>query len=151
MTESRKLISAREHLAKAEANYAAADSLFHLEEGLTLLEEMTTDDAGNEAKLANNLASTYANRLCAFIRKRVDADRAVPEPQLEHYFNVLRTFDQRGFALPDDARETKISIARRLVDRYLEGHSSAEKAAALEQLTRITTTAEPVKRRRGRE
>ena len=40
MVEPPQLLSAREHLALAEARYRSEDGLFHLEEGLALLEEV---------------------------------------------------------------------------------------------------------------
>ena len=61
----------------------------------------------------------------------------MPEPQLEHLFKVVLAFDQSEVELPDTAREVKIEIARRLIDRYYEGHSPEQKRKALEQLTKI--------------
>jgi hypothetical protein len=61
----------------------------------------------------------------------------VPEPQLEHLFKVVLAFDQSEVELPDNAREVKVEIARRLIDRYYEGHSPEQKRKALEQLTKI--------------
>ena len=68
----------------------------------------------------------------------LEADRAVPEPQLEHLFKVVLVFDQSEIELPDNARTVKVEIARRLIDRYYEGHSPEYKRKALEELTKIT-------------
>jgi hypothetical protein len=47
-------------------------------------------------------------------------------------------FDQSQIELPDNARAVKVEIARRLIDRYYEGHSAERKRQALEELTKIT-------------
>jgi hypothetical protein len=100
-----------------------------------------TGDSFADRTVAQNLVATYANRIYACVRKLVDTDLALPEPDLEHLFRVVLAFDHRGFDLPADARSTKINLARRLIDRYYEGHSPAEKRTALERLAKIS--AEP--------
>lgn len=138
MVEPPQLLSAREHLSQAEAKLRSEDGLFHLEEGLALLEEVIAGPAPEFRTVARNLASTYSTKICASIKKLVDTDRALPEPDLEHFFKVILAFDERGFDLPADARSTKIRLVQHLIDRYLEGHSPAEKRAALEHLAKIS-------------
>ena len=92
--------------------------------------------------MAQNLVATYSNRIYDCVGKLVDTDRALPEPDLEHLFRVVLAFDHRGFGLrPRTLDSTKINLARRLIDRYYEGHSPAEKRTALERLAKIS--AEP--------
>jgi hypothetical protein len=150
MIEPRQLSSAREHLSRAEAAYDTKEGLRRLEEGLALLDEVIATDAADYGTVARNLATTYSNRIVNAVRARVEADRAMPEPDLEHLFKVMLAFDQVDFELPADARSLKISIARRLTDRYFEGCSPTEKDNALRQLTQISRDDEsrPRKRRR---
>lgn len=137
MTESRELLAAREHLARGEASYGSAAGLAELEQGLGLLDDvMSAKNAGNRT-IAQNIANTYAIRICRSIGTLLESDRAVPEPQLEHLFKVVLAFDQSDVDLPATAREVKIEIARRLIDRYYEGHSPEQKRQALEQLAKI--------------
>jgi hypothetical protein len=137
MTESRELLAAREHLARGEASYASAAGLAELEQGLGLLDDvMSAQNAANRA-IAQNIAKTYASRIYRSIGTLLESDRAVPEPQLEHLFKIVLAFDQSDIELPAAAREVKIEIARRLIDRYYEGHSAERKRQALEQLTKI--------------
>lgn len=137
MTESRELVAAREHLARGEASYGSAAGLAELELGLGLLDEvMSAKNAGNRS-IAANIAKAYATRIYRSIGTLLESDRAVPEPQLEHLFKVVLAFDQSEIELPATAREVKIEIARRLIDRYYEGHSPERKRQALEQLTKI--------------
>lgn len=133
MSEPRELLAAREHLARGEASYGSAAGLAELEQGLALLDDLIS--AKNA--VAANLAMTYAARIYRSIAGLLNGDRAVPEPQLEHLFKVVLAFDQSEVELPDTAREVKIEIARRLIDRYYEGHSPEQKRKALEQLTKI--------------
>ena len=137
MVEPRELASAREHLARAEAGYRSRDGLYHLEEGLALLEEVMAASPAHR-KLAQNLASTYFAKIYGGIKRLVDTDRGLPEPDLEHLFKVVLAFDERSFELPEEARATKVSLVRDLIDRYYEGHSPETKRAALEQLAEIT-------------
>jgi hypothetical protein len=137
MIEPRELLSAREHLARAEAGYLTPDGLYHLEEGLALLEEVMTASPEHR-KLAENLASTYFGKIYGGIKRLVDTDRGLPEPDLEHLFKLVLAFDERSFELPEAARVTKVSLVRDLIDRYYEGHSPEAKRAALEQLAEIT-------------
>lgn len=137
MAEPRELLAAREHLARGEASYGSAAGLAELEQGLGLLDDvMSTKNASHRA-IAANIATTYATRIYRSIGALLDGDRAVPEPQLEHLFKVVLAFDQSDVELPDNAREVKLEIARRLIDRYYEGHSPEQKRKALEQLTKV--------------
>jgi len=138
MVEPPQLLSAREHLALAEARYRSEDGLFHLEEGLALLEEVMAGSSPGYRAVAQNLAATYSTKIYNLVRNVVGRDRALPEPDLEHLFRVVLAFDDRGLDLPADIRSTKIELVRRLIDHYYEGHSPAEKQAALQQLLQIT-------------
>jgi hypothetical protein len=137
MTESRELQAAREHLARGEASFRSAAGLAELEYGIDLLAEvMSAKDARNRT-IATNIAKTYSTRIYLNIGAQLEADRAIPEPQLEHLFKVVVAFDQSEVELPDNARAVKIEIARRLIDRYYEGHSPEYKRNALEELTKL--------------
>lgn len=138
MAESAELRSAREHLSRAEAKYRSEDGLFHLEEGLALLEEVIAGTDAEATRVARNLLSTYAAKICAWVDRLVEADRGLPEPELEHFFRLILAFDQRGLKLTADTRAIKVSLVRRLIDRYLEGHPPAAKQAALDQLAKIS-------------
>ena len=138
MSEPPQLLSAREHLALAEARYRSEDGLFHLEEGLALLEEVMAGISPGYRAVAQNLAATYSMKIYNLVRNVVGRDRALPEPDLEHLFRVVLAFDDRGLDLPADIRSIKIELVRRLIDHYYEGRSPAEKQAALQQLLRIT-------------
>jgi hypothetical protein len=140
MVEPEELSTARTHLSRAEAAYRSQDGLFHLEEGLSLLQDVQLVSTSQFQSIARNVAMTYAKRIFQDISALLERDRGLPEPDLEHLFRVVLAFDQCGFALPEVAREVKIGIARLLVERYLEGHPNAEKQAALEQLKRIASS-----------
>ena len=138
MTESRELREAREHLARGEASYRSAAGLAELEQGIGLLDDVMGGKDASQRSIAGNIAKSYATRIYRSIGALLEADRAVPEPQLEHLFKVVLAFDQSEIELPDNARTVKIEIARRLIDRYYEGHSAEVKRKAVEQLTKIT-------------
>jgi hypothetical protein len=138
MTEPRELFAAREHLARGEASYRSATGLAELEQGIGLLDEVMSGKDASHRSIAANIAKTYAARIFRSIGALLEADRAVPEPQLEHLFKVVLVFDQGEIELPDNARTVKVEIARRLIDRYYEGHSPEYRRKALEQLTKIT-------------
>ena len=137
MSEPRELVAAREHLARGEASYRTAAGLAELEQGIGLLDDVMSARKASDRSIAENIAQTYATRIYRSIGALLDADRAVPEPQLEHLFKVVLVFDQSQIELPDNARTVKVEIARRLIDRYYEGHSPEYKRKALEQLTKI--------------
>ena len=138
MRESPKLIEARERLSRAERHYRAKEGLLHLTEGLALLEDVMAGESGPDQELARNLASAYSARIYRAVRKQIDEDPALPEPELEHLFHVLLAFDQCSAELPVEASTTKVKLARLLVDLYYEGHSPEAKRAALEQLASVT-------------
>ncbi len=137
MTESRELQAAREHLARGEASFRSPTGLAELEQGVDLLDEVMSGKDARNRTIARNIAKTYSTRIYRSIDEQLEADRAIPEPQLEHLFKVVLAFDQSDSELPDNARTVKIEIARRLIDRYYEGHSPQKKQAALEQLIKI--------------
>jgi len=137
MTEPRELFTAREHLARGEASYRSAAGLAELEQGIALLDDVMSGKDASHRSIAANIAKTYATRIYRSIGALLEADRAVPEPLLEHLFKVVLVFDQSEIELPENARTVKVEIARRLIDRYYEGHSAERKREALEQLTKI--------------
>ena len=135
--ESSKLNAARSHLAQAEAAFGSADGLFHLDEGLALLDELSEGDDAAQRSVAQTVAATYATRMFGRIRDAIATDRAVPQPSLEHYFKLMLAFDQGEFELPAAARALKIAVVRRLIDLAYEGHPAAAKRKALEQFGAI--------------
>jgi hypothetical protein len=134
MGESRQLLAARDQLARAEAAFRGPEGVYHLEEGLALLDDLIATASEADRVIARNIASTYAIRICGTVRKLVQADRALPEPELEHLFRLLLAFDQCDLELPEHASATKIDLVRLLIERYHEGHSPEEKKEALDRL-----------------
>jgi hypothetical protein len=137
MVEPQPLRAARQHLSRAEADYRSDDGLFHLVEGLALLEELLGCGEPALRTIARNLAETYAAKIFRAVSKLVETDPGLPEPELEHLFKIVLAFDEHGFELPAEARSAKISVVGRLVDRYYEGHSVEEKRKVLEDLAKI--------------
>jgi hypothetical protein len=136
MAESRELAAARVALAEAEAGFGSADGLAQLTDGLGSLADLL-ELGGAEARIARNLAASYAGRFYARVRDTLERDAQVPEPDLERYFKVVLAFDQVRDALPAAAEELKIRVVEALVERYYEGHSPERKRAALEQLAAL--------------
>ena len=136
MSESRELVAARASMAAAEGAWASADGLAQLEDGLEALADIM--DAGKgEARIAGNLAATYAARLYGRVRDKLERDAQVPEPELEHCFKVVVAFDRVQSALPAAAAELKVSVVKALIERYYEGHPAEKKRAVLEQLAAL--------------
>jgi len=136
MSESRGLVAARASMAAAEGAWASADGLAQLEDGLEALADIM--DAGKgEARIAGNLAATYAARLYERVRDKLERDAQVPEPELEHCFKVVLAFDRVQSALPRAAAELKIKVVEALIERYYEGHPPEKKRAVLEQLAAL--------------
>jgi hypothetical protein len=121
-------------MAEAETHWASSDGLARLSDGLGRLADIIEEGTASEARTARNLAATYAGRLYARVRETIEQDVQVPEPELEHCFKVVLAFDQVESSLPPAASDTKIAVARALIDRYYEGHSAKAKRAAVEQL-----------------
>ena len=138
MSEPRELLAARDHLARGEASFRSAAGLAELEQGIGLLDEVMSAKDARHRSIAENIAKTYSTRIYRSIAALLESDRAVPEPLLEHLFKVVLAFDQSEIELPDNARAVKVEIARRLIDRYYEGHSPEQKRKALEELTKIS-------------
>jgi hypothetical protein len=121
-------------MAEAEAGFGSAAGLAHLEDGLERLAELIETGTNAEARTAANLAASYATRFYERVRRKVEHDAQLPEPELEHYFKVVLAFDQVEGSVPSAAAETKIAIVKALIDRYYEGHSPEQKRKAIEQL-----------------
>jgi hypothetical protein len=137
MSESKLLQTARERLARAEAEFQSDRGLSHLEEGLALLDEVAENDDAAAATLASNVAAAYATKIFGRVRDALDADRALPQPALEHFFKLMLAFDTTDFELPREAQRLKIAVVRRLVELYYEGYPAEKKQAALAQLTQL--------------
>lgn len=138
--EPPELAAARRHLARAEADLLSPDALTELDAGLALLEDVAEAEPPGYADVARNLAASYLARLHERIRAKA-GDPALPEPECEHLFRMLVAFDASAAAKPQGVDETKIRLARGLIDRYYEGHSPEAKAKAVEELTRLSKSA----------
>jgi hypothetical protein len=125
------LALARDHLAKAESTLLTEDGLHHLQEGLALLEVSKSES------VARNLGRTYTTRIDEYIRREVEKNRSLSEPELEHLFAVIRAFDEASFDLPQDSKRTKVDIVRRLVDLYYEGYTPRQKEEVFRKLAEI--------------
>jgi hypothetical protein len=137
MPEPRELSNARRCLARAEAELRSADGLRELVEGLAFLEEVIGAGTAAAASTARNLATSYAARIYAQVGDSVAGDAQLPEPELEHFFKVVLAFDHVAVELPQSARDLKIAVVRRLIDRYYEGHPTEEKRRALAELAQV--------------
>jgi hypothetical protein len=137
MRESKMLTDARVRLAKAEAAFGTKDGLRDLQEALGMLEELLEDPAEGCHAVARNVGRSYLGRIHARIATRVAADPHIPEPELEHLFLVLRSFDDTAFEQPPEARALKIEVVRRLVGLYSEGHGAAANQPALDELAKL--------------
>ena len=137
MAESKELAAARRLMAEAEAGFGSAEGLARLTDGLERLADLM--DSAGEGRTAANLAASYAGRFYERVRRKVEQDAQVPEPELEHYFKVVLAFDQVREALPNSAAALKIGVVEALVERYYEGHPPERKRAALEQLAALRT------------
>ena len=124
-------------MAEAEAGFGSADGLARLTDGLERLADIIEGDGGAEAQTAANLAASYAGRFYERVRRKIEHDAQVPEPELEQYFKIVLAFDQVGGSLPKSAAELKIGVVEVLVERYYEGHPPERKRAALEQLAAL--------------
>lgn len=133
MIEPKELIAARSHLARAEQSLRNADGIVHLEEGLALLQDVARRE-DSHAGVAWNLARTYTARIYGAVDELIQRDRHLPEPDLEHILRLILTIDEGGFEVPPNANELKVRIGQRLLERYLEGHETQEKQAALREL-----------------
>jgi hypothetical protein len=133
--ESNKLAEARRCLARAEAGLRSADGVARLVDGVALLDDIASAGTA-EAATARNLAATYAARIYAEAQALL-ADPQLPEPELEQLFRAVIAFDPFAASLPHAANDVKIEIARRLIDRYYEGHSPERKLEAFQELTKL--------------
>jgi len=139
MAEPKALAAARKHLAQAEVRFGDEAGLVHLQEGLTLLEDVVESEVAH-AEVATNLASAYATRIYGRAEALVAGDPGLPETQCEALFKWLLAFDQASAALPARAGDIKVALVRRLIDCYYEGHSAADKERAVQQLLEVSKT-----------
>lgn len=137
MPEPPAVLAARRHLARAESEFRSEDSLFHLGEGIALLESLATGGEPKYRALTANLLTSYARRICESVKRLVDVDPRLPEPELEHAFKLLLAFDSADVVVPDFVPALKIDIVRRLIGLYYEGHSAERRLEALGWLTEL--------------
>lgn len=136
MGEPSALTEARRCLARAEAGFESAAALEELERGLDLLEQTFEEGGSRHRTTAQNLALTYRDRFYSKIEALV-ADRAAPEPALQHLLELVFAFDRPVVPPRNDEQALKIALVRSLIDRYYEGYPAAAKARALEQLAAL--------------
>ncbi|MEM7500529.1 MAG: hypothetical protein AAF417_00740 [Pseudomonadota bacterium] len=138
MNEPRELQDARRLLARAESDFRSSEGLRALEDGLSLIEDVVLSDEDAFDAVAHNLLATYSDKICASIKQRIEADAALPEPELKQLFDVLLAFDAVELDLPSFVRPLKIEVVKRLIDLHYEGYPEEEKQRALKTLAGIT-------------
>lgn len=144
MSEPRELAEGRRRLARAETDFDTEEGLVELQEGLGLLECVAVDAAaGAHRTVARNLGGAYASRIHERIKRQLESNRNLPEPELKHAFALVRAFDNTCFDVPPGARELKIELVRRLIDIYYEGYPPDEKESAYQELAEITGALAP--------
>jgi hypothetical protein len=141
MPEPQELRTARRRLADAESRYGTPAGLTDLREGLGLLDDVMGAGTPGHAATAANLAGAYAARFFARIAAALAGDAALPEPELEQLFQTALAFDRVTVPLPERAADLKVEVARRLIDRYYEGHPPEATRRALEELVRLRDAA----------
>ncbi len=121
------LEEARRHLALAESAPWSDDGRFHADEGLFLLEEHA-----EQTPAAARLGETYALRLLERVQSALAGD--VPEPQLKGMLKLLQTLESVPFGDAARLATVRVMIAERLLDRYFEGYSDAERERAIQSI-----------------
>lgn len=114
------------------------DGLFHLQEGLALLETLMLDSESRGADVARALGETYASRIYERIEAELARAGAAPEPLLRHLFAVIRSLDDLPFELPSGSREIKVEVVKQLIDLCYEGHPATAKKEAYRRLTEVS-------------
>ena len=104
MNEPKELQDARRLLAQAESGYRSSDGLRALEDGLALIEDVVLGEDATFDAVADNLLATYSDKICTSIKQRIEADAALPEPELKQLFDVLLAFDAVDLDLPPFVR-----------------------------------------------
>ena len=133
------LALARDHLARAESALVTEEGLNHLQEGLAHLEAIIDGKPGAQREsVARNLGQTYTSRIYEYIGREIDKNRSLTEPELEHFFAVIRAFDDACFDLPPHASRLKVDIVRRLIDLYYDGYSASEKEEVFKKLAEVS-------------
>lgn len=137
--ESDRLSEARAHLSAAEKDILDLRADYHMEEGFGLLAAIDTE-SGDEALIARNLGETYFTRFCRHLESQA-APASIPEPTLKRLLRVAQALEQCPRALLPLPAATlnpvpalRESLAGRLLDKYLEGYSEAERARMMETL-----------------
>ena len=136
MSEPPELLEARRRLATAEAALSSGEALAELEEGLALLDDLIESGPDSAARTARNLAAAYADRIYRYAGE-IAADAGAAETVLEQLFKMVLAFDRVSVELPAAARQRKIEVVRRLVERYYEGHPPELKRRVLEELAQL--------------
>ena len=144
--ESDRLSEARAHLSAAEKDILDLRADYHMEEGFGLLAAIDTE-SGDEALIARNLGETYFTRFCRHLESQAapaSIHRTVGEPTLKRLIakpRVAQALEQCPRALLPLPAATlnpvpalRESLAGRLLDKYLEGYSEAERARMMETL-----------------
>ena len=132
MKESRELAAARRHLGAVEADIVGAQSEYHLDEALLLLEDLVAG-GGPESGIAGNIGRTYVGRLESAIRAVGLAPGDVPETVLERLLNLIRSLAPSDFA-PEGLPELHVQIGVRYIDAVYEGYPQRDKDAVLARI-----------------
>ena len=125
MSEAAPLAEARTHLARAEAAPWSEAGRFHTDEGLFLLE-------ASAVPAAAQLGATYVLRMLERLQSALAGD--VPEPELKWMLKLLQTLEASPFGDAARLETVRVMVAERLLDRYFEGYSKAEREQAIRSI-----------------
>lgn len=133
--EPYQISQAREHLAKFEKDMMSPEGLYHLSEGLSLLDEPADPESpSSHSELAQNIGNSYVSKACSVIDARLESQSSTTEPYLEKYFGVLTEIGCFDFGNKEEVRKLKIKTFKLLFDEYLQGYSVEEKKKLIRDL-----------------
>ncbi len=134
-TEPSEIIQARKHLAKFECNIMGKDGVYHLSEGLTLLEDyLELASTSNHSELAQNIGNTYVSKACESIGAFLENKELITEPSLENYFKLLTELECFDFGNKEEIGKLKYETIKLLFKELFRGYSEAEKKKIFKQL-----------------
>ena len=134
-TEPSEIAQAREHLKKFECDVMGKHGLYHISEGLALLEDyLESASISNLSELAQNIGNTHVSNVCKFISDFLDSNESITEPNLESYFQLLLEIECFNFGNKEDIGKLKIKTIKLLFKEYFRGYSETEKKKIFKQL-----------------
>jgi hypothetical protein len=133
--EPTDLTKARDVLAQFEQDCLGKSALYHLSDGLSLLEDVIDSyEESKYSKIAKNIGNTYVSKFGNLIDNLIQSNDSIEEKSLKDYQELLIEIQHFSFGDKKKIEQILTAATMKLLEEILRGISNINKHTILENV-----------------